>query len=200
MTKSVFISPRRILAVIAFALPMTVGADATATPDPGHAEMHSPAPVMPSPLDPQTEVLKHKVLELNRQVEGLQRNQQYPAYSRVSVYFSVKVPGLLAEKIQVSIDGATPVQVKYDRTQSIALLNHGLDVVLQMNAAPGIHRLHAVFTGHYTNAKPDAPPYTQTLDAEFSKDQLAARLEIEMIKENFVSAPDMHLIQWIKAS
>ena len=180
-----------VLAVVAHAT--AFGQD---VPGPGHAEVKRPSPVMPSPYDATTEELKQKVLRLDQKTHDLHQKLERPAYSRIDVYLGVKTPSFLVNRIEISIDGHTPETIKYDRRQSIALLN-GSDRVLAASADPGLHHLHVKVTGRYADAKPDDPPVETSLDATFRKDQSAAELEFELASRRFSSDPVLHLLQLV---
>lgn len=189
---------RRLLGMAVLLLPLPL----VAANPPGalHAEHHAPRVTMPSPQDAPTEALKNKVLELDSQIQTLQQQMVYPAYSRVSLYVGVRIPNLLIRKIQVSIDGGTPVTVEYHRGQSIALLRGGLDRILRINVKPGLHRVHATFTGQYDQAKKGKPPVKMELNAAFRKKDQPVQLEVQVYNSGFIASPHLRLLQWIRQS
>lgn len=139
------------------------------------ANAGAPIPIDPQALklDQQVGTLKNEVLQLNRALNAQEQALLYPAFSRTDIYVSVDVQGFVLTDMIVSIDGGTPFTFAYTERQSRAFADGGWHRLARTNVTQGPHRLHAEFTGHYVNAKPDAPPIRGSIETRFNK-QLAS--------------------------
>ena len=160
------------------------------------------APTPPPPdsdalkLDQTIQGLKDQVLQFNRDATALEQQSLYPPYTRTSVFLGVRFNGLLLKEFSVSFDGGEAQKFSFDDTESLAfLLSKNLRRVVRVNLAPGPHRIHAEFSGKFSDAKADTPPITGNFDAVFDKNYNNTDLELFVVRSGFLAPPSLTLQQ-----
>lgn len=148
-------------------------------------------------LDQQVQVLKDEVLEFNREAQRAEDAVLFPAHSRLSIYVGVRVSGLLAREVTVSLDDGAPQTYTYEDRDAKALLgNQHLQRVLRANVEPGPHRIRVSFTGEWADADEDDEPVTDVYEGIFDKGKTEAELELLLARESRVAKPRLALRQW----
>ena len=147
-------------------------------------------------VDQDIQALKEQSLEVVKEARTVEQNFLYPTGSRVSVNVGVRIPGMLIRDIKVSIDGTTPVYYEYSEIEGIVLQERGLHKVLTLNAAPGMHHIHAQFSAQYADAKPTDRPFVGHYDGNFSKGRQPAELELEVSREDMLAEPSLRFVSW----
>lgn len=179
---------RRVLAAMSL-LPVAILADApTAGPT-------------AQDVDQNIQQLKRQALDIDQQALAAQSQFLYPARTRVSVYVSVLIPGMLIKDITVSVDGGQPLHHVYTERESQVLQDGGLFLLTQLHAEPGSsHRVHAEFTAQYADAKLGDPPFTGSYDGNFDKTEQPADIELALLRMGYLSPPEIKLKDWRPAS
>lgn len=158
------------------------------------------APVAQSAIDIDQTIqsLKDEMVQFNRDASAAEDEFLYPAESRLYVYVSSGIPGLMLEHVQVSVDGGAPVDVTYDETAARALdVKGALQRVLRMNIPRGAHRLKASFSGKMAGAKGDGDAVTGQYDALFDKALEPAEIELQIVKgARRGAAINMQIKEW----
>lgn len=193
-------SRKAVRALIVAASCAVTGTLMAATPMPTPPPPQPPLQILPErgalKLDQTIQGLKNEVLLFNRDASELEQNSLFPAYSRTSVFLGVRIGGLLVKEFSVSFDGGVPQKFTFDEIESLAFLqNKGLRRVLRINLAPGPHKVHAEFTAQFADAKPDAAPFTGSLDAVFDKNYNNTDLGLMLVRHGFMAAPSLTLEQ-----
>lgn len=153
-------------------------------------------------LDQAVQALKDESIQFNRDAQMAQDEFLYPPQTHLSVFVSNRVENLLLDRISVSIDGGAPVNYVYDELDSRALLeDNALQRLVLANVARGPHRITAVFSGHFGDAKDGAKPVTDRFEAVFDKGLEAAQIELVVLRgARRNSAVGIRLKEWIAAS
>lgn len=134
-------------------------------------------------IDALTQVLKEQTLALNVDLQKLEDDFSFPAYSALSVYVGSadNTPAFLNDVV-VTIDGAAPTQYSYNEQEARGLLKRGLHRVLRANVAPGTHRVRVTFQGRPIDAVNVTPTITETFEATFVKGETEAEIELRFGK------------------
>jgi hypothetical protein len=162
------------------------------------AEQAAAPAVDPLQLDQKIQQLKEQAVEINHQAQAVEDSMLYPDRTRVAVYVGVEVAGLLLQNVNVSIDGGKPTVYEYDRTEAIVLQQgKGISRIMRLNAPPGTHHLHAMFTGRDAEASPLDPSLIASVDADFVKDQRdPANIELYVTRGVYLGRPALKLRSW----
>lgn len=147
-------------------------------------------------LDQKLQTLKVQSLDIIQQSEALEQGFLYPTDNRVFVYVSVTIPGMLIKDISASLDNGTPSSYQYRESESVALQERGLHLLLRANAAPGRHRIHAQYTAQYSDSRPGDVPFTGTYDGYFEKTSQPAELELELRRQGYLTRPEIKFHDW----
>lgn len=148
-------------------------------------------------LDQAIQDFKKEVLDFNVEAQQVEDDILYPPHSRVTVYLSVKVPGLVLKTASVSVDNGPPQTVNYGERDAKALLaERRAQRLLRANLAPGAHRIRLTYSGQFADAKPDAPPVSGSYEAVFDKDHQPADLEFSIARPYRFAAMGISLQQW----
>lgn len=151
-------------------------------------------------VDQTIQALKDELVMFQRDAMQAEDEYLYPAASRVTVFVSNEIPGLLLKEISVSINGAAPVVHQYDEDDSRALLGKSTTQrLLRINLPQGAHRLRAQFVGRMAadKDKESAEPVSADGEFNFSKDLQASELELRIVKgPRRRSAPALQIREW----
>ena len=147
-------------------------------------------------VDQSIQKLKEQSLDVIQQAQTLEQNFLYPEYNRVSVYVGVRIPGILIKDISASIDDSAPTSYQYRESESIALQDRGLHLLMRINAQAGRHHIHAQYTAQYSDARPTDPPFTGSYDGYFDKTAQPADLELELQREGYLTRPELKFHDW----
>ncbi|NKF23778.1 hypothetical protein [Solimonas marina] len=149
-------------------------------------------------LDQNVQALKDEVLEFNKEASKAEVDAVLPDYLRLNVYLSVEAPGLLLDKVTVSLDDQTPETYHYDAFDSRAILTKGsTQRLLRVAAQPGPHKLHISFSGKYADAKPDSPPITDQYSTTIDKSAQTTDVEFMIARQSrFGGKPRLSMKQW----
>lgn len=147
-------------------------------------------------LDQAIQVLKEEATLLQRDADLARDALLHPPESRLSVYLSNKVPGLLIEETVLSVDGTVAAKHVYDELASRALLQKGaLQRIEHRNIQSGPHRLRLTYKGTNTKGEPVSGKY----EAAFGKSLDASELEIQILPGGRKSPPTLKLREWAAA-
>jgi len=148
-------------------------------------------------LDQSIQAFKKEVLAFSTEAQGIEDDVLYPPHSRLSVYLSVKVPGLLLKDFSISVDNGAAQTFSYtDRDARALLAEKHVQRVLRANVTPGAHRIRISYTGQMADAKEGAPPVGDSYEAVFDKDQRATDLEFSIARRNRLSRAGISMQQW----
>ena len=152
-------------------------------------------------IDQNIQKLKQQALDIDQQALAAQNEFLHPAQTRVNLYVSVLIPGMLIKDITVSVDGGTPVHHAYTEKEAQVLQDGGLQLLTQVRAEPGSsHRVHAEFTAQYADAKLGDAPFTGNYDGSFDKSDQPADIELALLRMSYLSPPELKLKDWRPAS
>ncbi|HSW11920.1 MAG TPA: hypothetical protein VLI06_03700 [Solimonas sp.] len=148
-------------------------------------------------LDQSVQAFKKEALAFGTEAQVIEDDVLYPAHSRLSVYLSIKVPGLLLKDVSVSVDNGAPQTFSYtDRDAKALLADKHVQRVMRANVAPGAHRLRISYSGQMADAKEGAAPVGDSYEAVFDKDQRPTDLEISIARRNRLSKAGISMKQW----
>lgn len=148
-------------------------------------------------VDQNIQKLKQQALDIDQQALAVQSQFLYPERTRVNLYVSVLIPGMLIKDITVSVDGGQPLHHSYTEKESQVLQEGGMFLLTQLRAEPGSgHRVHAEFTAQYADAKLGDPPFTGSYDGSFDKTELPADIELALLRMGYLSPPELKLKDW----
>ena len=146
--------------------------------------------------DQSLQKLKEQSLDVIQQAQAAEQNFLYPEANRVSLYIGVGIPGMLIKDISATIDDGAPVSYQYREGESVALQDRGLHLLTRINAPPGRHHIHAQFTAQYSDARPIDPPFTGSYDGYFDKTEQPAELELALVREGYLTRPELKFHDW----
>lgn len=148
-------------------------------------------------LDQSIQAFKDEVLDFSREAQNIEDDVMYPAHSRLSVYLSVRIPGLLLKEVSVSVDQSPPQVITYtDRNARAMLADLHLQRILLASVTPGAHRIRFRYSGQMMDAKEGAPPVGGEFEAVFDKDSRETELEIVISRPNRLSKAGISMKQW----
>jgi hypothetical protein len=174
------------VALLALALPATAAS-------PSAAELEEQT----LKLDQAVQAFKKEALEFNTEAQGVEDEVLFPPHARLSVYLSVKVPGLLLKEVSVTVDGNAPQTFTYTDRDAKAMLSEGhMQRVLRTAVGAGAHRIRISYSGQMADAKPDAPPVGDSYEAVFDKDQRETNLEFSIARRTRLSKAGISMTQW----
>lgn len=152
-------------------------------------------------VDQSIQKLKQQALDVDQQALAAQIEFLHPARTRINLYVSVLIPGMLIRDITVSVDGGAPVHHTYSDKEAQVLQDGGLQLLTQEHAEPGSsHRVHAEFTAQYADAKLGEAPFTGSYDGSFDKTEQPADIELALLRTSYLSPPELKLKDWRPAS
>lgn len=149
-------------------------------------------------IDQTIQALKDEVVLFQRDAILAEDQYLYPAFSRVTVFVSNEIPGLLLKELSVSIDGQPPVVHQYDEVTSRALLREAsTQRLLRINLPRGQHKVRAQFVGHMVKSKEGEDPISASGEFDFLKDVEPAELELRITKgSRRRSSPALQIREW----
>jgi hypothetical protein len=162
------------------------------------AALAAQPPVDPLQLDSNLQQLEEQALDINQQAQAVEEDFLYPDSTRVSVYVSVAVPGMLIRDMTVWIDDGAPVRHVYTETEAIVLQDRGMDRVTRLVAQPGRHRIRAQYTAQYSDARPTDPVFAGAYAGTFDKTQQPADLELQLRRDGYLTRPELSFHDWRK--
>ncbi|MDB5985760.1 MAG: hypothetical protein JWR16_813 [Nevskia sp.] len=148
-------------------------------------------------LDQNLQVLKEEAVNIKAELQSTEQTLLYPDATRVIIYFSVPVSGLLVQSITVSVDDGRPFQYKYINAEAIALQRRGIQPLVKLNAGAGTHRIRADIVAQFADAQASTPPLADHLEATFTKARAAANIELSLARRSVVSRPELELHEWV---
>ena len=152
----------------------------------------------PAPqLDQNLQALKEEAINIRAELQSTEQTLLYPDATRVVIYFSVPVSGLLVQSITVSVDDGKPFQYKYINAEAIALQRRGIQPLVKLNAGAGTHRIRADVVAQFADAQASTPPLTDHLEATFTKARAAANVELSLTRRSVVSRPALEVYEWV---
>jgi len=164
--------------------------------------LQAATPVIPSAdpapqLDQNLQVLKEEAINIKAELQSAEQTLLYPDATRVIIYFSVPVSGLLVQSITVSVDDGKPFQYKYINAEAIALQRRGIQPLVKLNAGAGTHRIRADVISQFADAQATTAPLTDHLEATFTKARAAANIELSLARRSVVSRPELEMHEWV---
>ena len=144
-------------------------------------------------LAAQTEDLKARVLELNRDLFLLQEDLLHPASTRVALYVSMNMGQLFdLESVKVKLDGKSVSSFLYTPKDVEALKRGAIQPLYMGNVASGDHELVALFTGKGPNNR----PYKRAVSLNFNKDATEKAFEIKILDNETSQQPNFEIKPW----
>lgn len=144
-------------------------------------------------LASQTEALKAKVIELNRDLFLLQEDVLHPASSRVALYVSMDMGELFnLESVKVKLDGAPVTSFLYTPKDIEALKRGAIQPLYMGNIASGDHELVAIFTGQ----GPHSRDYKRAVSLKFNKEVSEKAFEIQIHDDGSSQQPQFKIKPW----
>jgi hypothetical protein len=192
MTKRKTLGVWRYVFAATALLPVAILAD---SPQPAAAD-----PAAQQAVDQNIQQIKQQALDVEQQALAAEEDFLYPVRTRVNIYVGVLIPGMLIKDMTISVDGGAPVHYAYNEKESQVLQDGGLQRVLRINAEPGSHQIRAQFVAQYSDAKAGDPPFTGSLSASFDKTERTADIELALLREGFLTPPELRLKDWRPAS
>ena len=152
----------------------------------------------PLELDTKLQQLEEQALDINQQAQAAEEDFLYPDSSRVSIYVSVAIPGMLIRDMTVWVDDGAPVRHVYSESEAIVLQERGMDRITRLVAQPGAHRIRAQYTAQYSDARPTDPVFTGAYAGTFDKTQQPAELELQLRRDGYLTRPELRFHEWRK--
>lgn len=150
-------------------------------------------------LDQAIQDFKHELVAFNADAQHVEDAILYPDHSRLAVYLTVRIPGLLLKDVSVSLDNGPAQTLTYsDRDAKALLAEPHAQRILLANIAPGAHRIRLTYSGQLADAEPETPPVTGSHEAVFDKDHQPAELEFRISRPYRFAATGITLQQWRK--
>ena len=144
-------------------------------------------------LASQTEALKAKVIELNRDLFLLQEDVLYPASSRVALYVSMDMGKLFTlDSVKVKLNGDPVSSFLYTPNDVNALKRGAIQPLYLGNIATGDHELVAVFTG----LGPQNRPFKRAVTLNFTKESTEKAFEIQIKDDGSKHQPKFAIKPW----
>lgn len=185
MTKRKTLGVRLCVLAAASLLPVVILADPPAA---GPAQQD---------VDQGIQKLKQQALDIDQQAWAVENEFLYPARTRVNLYVSVLIAGMLIKDITVSVDGGTPEHRVYSEKEAQVLQDGGLFLLKHVYAEPGTtHQVRAQFTAQYTDAKIGDPPFSGSYEGSFTKTEQPADIELALLRMGYLSRPELKLKDW----
>jgi hypothetical protein len=88
----------------------------------------------------------------------------------------------------VSVDEGAATEYQFDELESVVLQRQGLYPVVRLNAPPGSHRIRALYTARFSDARPEDAPLAGSYEAYFNKDLRPAQLELSITRQGYLSS------------
>lgn len=131
--------------------------------------------------DQVVQALKDELVQFNRDAQLAEDEFLYPDHSRVAIYVSNAVNGLLLEEVSVTIDDQAPVVYTYSEDDARALLvNDALQRLLRANVPRGAHRIRFSYRGRFADSEEQDEPMVGGHDAIFDKTLDPAEIELRI--------------------
>jgi hypothetical protein len=144
-------------------------------------------------LAAQTEALKARVLQLNRDLFLLQEDLLHPASTRLALYVSMDMGQLFdLESVRVKLDGEPVTSFLYTPRDVEALKRGAIQPLYMGNIASGEHELVALFTGK----GPHSRPYKRAVNLKFTKEATEKAFEIKILDNETSQQPDFVIKPW----
>ncbi len=144
-------------------------------------------------LASQTEALKAKVIELNRDLFLLQEDVLYPASSRVALYVSMDMGQLFSlDSVKVKLNGDPVASFLYTTNDVNALKRGAIQPLYLGNIASGEHELVAVFTG----LGPQQRAFKRAVTLKFTKESTEKAFEIQIKDDGTKQQPQFSIKPW----
>ena len=144
-------------------------------------------------LASQTEALKAKVIELNRDLFLLQEDVLYPASSRVALYVSMDMGQLFTlDSVKVKLNGDPVSSFLYTPSDVKALKRGAIQPLYLGNIATGEHELVAVFTG----LGPQNRAFKRAVTLNFTKESTEKAFEIQIKDDGSKQQPKFAIKPW----
>lgn len=144
-------------------------------------------------LASQTEALKAKVIELNRDLFLLQEDVLYPASSRVALYVSMDMGQLFTlDSVKVKLNGDPVSSFLYTPNDVNALKRGAIQPLYLGNISTGEHELVAVFTG----LGPQNRPFKRAVTLNFNKESTEKAFEIQIKDDGSKQQPKFAIKPW----
>ena len=144
-------------------------------------------------LASQTEALKAKVIELNRDLFLLQEDVLYPASSRVALYVSMDMGQLFTlDSVKVKLNGDPVSSFLYTQNDVKALKRGAIQPLYLGNIATGEHELVAVFTG----LGPQNRAFKRAVTLNFTKESTEKAFEIQIKDDGSKQQPKFAIKPW----
>lgn len=130
--------------------------------------------------DQVVQALKDELVQFNRDAQLAEDEFLYPDHSRVSVYVSNLVDGLLLQEVSIAIDEQPPVVYTYTEDDARALMvEDALQRVLRANVSRGAHRIRFSYRGTLADGE-DGEPLAGGHDTQFDKTLDPAEIELRI--------------------
>ena len=144
-------------------------------------------------LAAQTEALKAKVLQLNRDLFLLQEDLLHPASTRLALYVSMDMGQLFdLDAVRVKLNGEDVSSFLYTPRDVEALKRGAIQPLYKGNIPSGEHELVAVFTGK----GPHNRPYKRAVSLKFNKEATEKAFEIKILDNETSQQPEFVIKPW----
>ena len=144
-------------------------------------------------LASQTEALKAKVVQLNRDLFLLEEDVLYPASSRVALYLSMDMGQLFSlDSVKVKLNGDPVTSFLYTTNDLEALKRGAIQPLYLGNIASGDHELVAVFTGQ----GPQKRTFKRAVTLNFKKESTEKAFEIQIKDDGSKQQPKFSIKPW----
>ena len=144
-------------------------------------------------LNEQTQDIKKKALELNRDLFSLEQELLFPANTQVAVFVSLDTGDLFAlDAVQIKIDDKIVANYLYTPKQIDALHRGGVQRLYVGNVAGGRHEIVAVLTGR----GPHGRDYRRGASYWFDKTDQPTYLELQIVDATANYEPQFLIKEW----
>jgi hypothetical protein len=207
MTLSTFLQRGSVvLAVIGcIAWPLSVGAQATATPAAAAASAPAPAAAASAAapaaaasapaasLEERVQDVKSEVIRLNRDLLVLEEELLFPASTQVAVFVSMDVGKLFSlDSVQIKLDDKVVANYLYTPLEVEALHRGGVQRVYLGNLKSGAHEIVALFTGK----GPHERDYKRGATIKFDKGSDPKYIELQIKDSTGKLQPEFEVKVW----
>jgi hypothetical protein len=137
--------------------------------------------------DSTLQALKAEALDADAAAAAARLAQTDTDAGKVLIYVGGKTDKLLLRNITLRIDDRDPVQYEYSDPESFALRNGALHALILPGLPQGMHHLRVDFYANDTAARPGSPRQHGQSSQDFRNDSTASVLELELVKNTFIS-------------
>ncbi len=144
-------------------------------------------------IQARSEKLKEEVIQLNRDLRGLEERLLRPADTQIAIYLSLDTPNaFMLDSVELKIDGRVATSYLYTASEMKALARGGKQRLYVGNLGNGPHKIEVAFNGegvkdHY---------FRREKAFSIDKDNSAKQVEVIIVNTKKSFEPELTFKEW----